>query len=76
MRALLLASLPLLGVLWSIGFLRRQSLRSARSMGNTAAGMAVGFAAVVWLFKNRKDAVSVVAVTALVLICRYLIREF
>lgn len=57
--------LPLVGVLWATGWLRRQARRSASSMGNTALGFLGVWAALTWLWKNRKDAITVVAFTSL-----------
>ena len=53
------------GVLWVTGWFRRQARKNVMSMGNTAVGFIGVWAALTWLWKNRKDAVTVVAFAAL-----------
>lgn len=65
MDKLLPALLPVLGVLWVTGFIRREARKSIWRSGNIIVGGAGMFAVLVWLWKNRRDAVSVVAVTVL-----------
>jgi DNA segregation ATPase FtsK/SpoIIIE, S-DNA-T family len=67
MNTLLPALLPIFGALWVTGFLRREARKSIWHSGNTIVGAAGMFAVVVWLWKNRRDAISVVAVTVLAL---------
>ncbi len=51
--------------MWGLGWFRRQSAKSAMSLGNAALGGTVMFAGLVYLWKNRKDAVTVVAISCL-----------
>ena len=53
------------GVLWVTGWARRQSAKSAMSLGNSMLGAVGLWAALTWLWKNRKDALTVVAVSVL-----------
>jgi YHS domain-containing protein len=46
--------------MWGLGWFRRQSAKSVLSLGNAALGGTVMFAGLVYLWKNRKDAVTVV----------------
>ncbi len=52
-------------VMWATGWFRRQSAKSPLSLGNTLLGFVGLWAAVTWLWKNRKDAITAVAVTVL-----------
>lgn len=55
----------LFGVLWVTGWFRRQARKNVMAMGNTAVGLVGMFAVVTWLWKNRKDAITVVAMSVL-----------
>ena len=57
--------LPLFGAMWALGWFRKQARRSLFSMGNTAVGLVGFWAALTWLYRNRKDAISVVAAAVL-----------
>lgn len=57
--------LPVLGTLWVSGWIRRGARKSIWRSGNLIVGTVGLFAAVTWLWKNRKDAISVVAATVL-----------
>lgn len=53
------------GVLWVTGWFRRQARKNVMSMGNTMVGAVGMWALLTWLWKNRKDALTVVAATTL-----------
>lgn len=65
MSRLLPLILPLLGGFWALGWFRKQARKSVFTMGNTAVGVVGFWAALTWLYKNRRDAISVVAAAVL-----------
>lgn len=65
MSRLVLLAVPTLAAMWVVGWVRRQSAKSTMSLGNAMLGGTVIFAGLVYLWKNRRDAITVVAVLCL-----------